>query len=319
MKRATLARAGCAALTATALLWAAATAGAQTPYSVPYGKAATQAAAIAELTSPGAPPPGANNWSCRPSSAHPDPIVLVHGATANMTENWTTISPLLANNGYCVFALTYGVPAGTPFPLDQIGGRELMEQSSVELASFISRVLAATHASRVDLVGHSEGTLMPEYYLRFLGGAQYVNRYVAISPLYKGSNVYNLNDLDQFGNTIGLGWLVNSIADLVFPSALEFLSGSSYIAKLNAGSGPAVAGVTYTTLMTKDDNLVVPYTSGMLNAPNATNVVIQNVCAQDSADHSGLAFDPNAPQVMLNALDPAHAQPVRCSAFSPSS
>src|SRR5690242_708524 len=55
------------------------------------------------------PPPGANVWSCRPSAAHPEPVVLVHGLGADMSENWSYISPLLAAQGYCVFALTYGV------------------------------------------------------------------------------------------------------------------------------------------------------------------------------------------------------------------
>src|SRR5690349_6385822 len=95
-------------------------------YPVPYGYDGFTAAAAAELAHPYAAPPGANNWSCHPSAAHPNPVVLVHGASANMTENWQMLSPLLANHGYCVFALTYGVPAGTPFPVDQIGGRNPM-------------------------------------------------------------------------------------------------------------------------------------------------------------------------------------------------
>src|SRR5690349_16393997 len=70
------------------------------PLPVPYSAAAGIAA---ELTSPGSAPPGANDWSCKPSAAHPDPVILVHGFLANMTVNWQTMAPLLANNGYCVF------------------------------------------------------------------------------------------------------------------------------------------------------------------------------------------------------------------------
>ncbi|MCW3019114.1 MAG: lipase [Solirubrobacterales bacterium] len=54
------------------------------------------------------PPPGANDWSCRPTAQHPYPVVLVPGTLENMAGNWYTLSSLLSNEGYCVFALNYG-------------------------------------------------------------------------------------------------------------------------------------------------------------------------------------------------------------------
>ena len=130
------------------------------------------AAAITKLDRP---PKSANDWSCRPTAAHPRPVVLVHGLGANMGMNWSYLAPKLKARGYCVFALTYGLhrlaaPCGAP------GGTIPIQDSARELAAFIDRVLRETGAAEVDLVGHSEGTFMPQYYLKFLGGAPEVKR-----------------------------------------------------------------------------------------------------------------------------------------------
>src|SRR3954452_19486568 len=63
--------------------------------------------------SPTASPPGANEWSCEPTATHPRPVVLVHGTFADLSDSWQAPSPLLHDNGYCVFALNYGSYAGS--------------------------------------------------------------------------------------------------------------------------------------------------------------------------------------------------------------
>ncbi len=91
---------------------------------------------------------------------------------------------------------------------------------------------------------------------------------------------------------------------------------SAFISRLDAG-GVAVPGVAYTQIMTHYDELVVPYTSGMVVAPNSTNIVVQDQCSLDFADHIALAADPVAAQDVLNALDPTHPQPVPCVPVAP--
>lgn len=280
----------------------------QTLTALGAGLLATPATAAAAMDGS---PPGANNWSCLPPANHPNPVVLVHGASLNKTVGWITLSPLLASRGYCVFSLTYGVPTGTPFPLDQIGGRNRMEDSAAELGRFIDRVLAATHATKVDIVGHSEGSLMPNYYAKYLDGAARIDHYVAMTPLWRGSTVYGVDKLVTLGRQFGLGPLIDGPADLVFASAPQFLAGSEFIQKMNQG-GVAVPGITYTNIATRLDEAVVPYTNGFMDAPNATNVVVQDLCPLDVSEHGLLAYDPVNAQVVLNALDPAHVTAVHC-------
>ncbi len=278
----------------------------------------TSCAALAALASGASaqsslagPPPGANNFSCQPSAAHPDPVVLVHGLGATMGENWSYMAPLLARRGYCVFALTYGLDPRFPF----FGGVIPIESSAPELGAFVDQVLAATGAQKVDLVGHSEGTFMPQYWLKFLGGASKVGRYVAMTPLYAGTNVAGAAMLRDAGAAFGVSRTILNLVGSFCGSCSEFLAGSPMVRKLNQG-GAAAPGVAYTTIMTRYDALVVPYTSGTLPPP-ATNIVLQNVCPNDIDDHVAEAFDPVVAQLILGALDPAHPQPVSCAGLPP--
>ena len=264
---------------------------------------------------PGASPPGANDFTCKPSAAHPDPVILVHGLGATMGENWGTMSPLLKNHGYCVFALTYGLDPGEQY----VGGVQRMEDSSAQLATFVDRVLAATGAAKVDLVGHSEGTVMPQYYLKFRGGAAKVAKYVAITPLYHGTTLLGIGAflaaLIAAFPTYAAAF--NTFFDQYCGSCEEFLRGSPFLTHLYADGVYAVPGVQYTTIMTRYDELVTPYTSGRIIAPNVTNIVVQNQCPIDLAEHLAVAFDPTVGQDILNALDPAHKQAVPCQLVLP--
>ena len=58
-----------------------------------------------------------------------------------------------------------------------------MQDSAVELKQFVAKVRRATGADKVDLVGHSQGTLMPTYYMKFLGGAEFVKTLVWKKPV----------------------------------------------------------------------------------------------------------------------------------------
>lgn len=157
-----------AALTATGLTVLVQTApasavAAQTALPVNYSFASAFAATY---SAPATSPPGANNFFCRPSAAHPYPVILVHGTFENMDDNWQAGAPVLANHGYCVFAFNYGGSSSTA----NLQGTEDIAASAGQLESFVNLVRAVTGAAKVDLVGHSQGGMMPRYYINFLGG-----------------------------------------------------------------------------------------------------------------------------------------------------
>jgi triacylglycerol esterase/lipase EstA (alpha/beta hydrolase family) len=282
-------------------------------YPVPY---LFSAGITAQAQSPNAPPPGANDFSCRPSAAHPQPVVLVHGWIANQTDNWQTISPILANNGYCVFSLTYGTDPDVSTPVYQPGGLIPMQESAQQLSDFVDEVLDATHASKVDIVGHSEGSLMPNWYVKYLGGAAKVKRYVGITTLWHGTDPVGLATIQQIGNALGVPPELYSAIDASCAACRQFLTGSDFIEQMRAG-GIAAPGVTYTNIVTRNDELVSPYTSGIEYGPRITNIVIQDQCPLDQAEHIAVAADPIVAQDVLNALDPAHPRPVPCTPVLP--
>jgi triacylglycerol esterase/lipase EstA (alpha/beta hydrolase family) len=279
-------------------------------YPVPYYFSAN---IVAAATQPNSSPPGSNNWNCKPSKAHPRPVVLVHGLFANMTDNWQTMSPLLANNGYCVFALTYGNDPSAGFPRDQIGGLTPMEQSAAQLSTFVNKVLAATRPKKVDIVGHSQGATMPDYYIEYLGGAAKVKRYVGVSGVKHGTTLHGIGTLAAEFQSL-FPATGNPIAGAC-ASCTQFLVGSEYIKKIEARA-PA-PGVIYTNLATKYDELVTPPENSFLTGKNVTNILMQDGCALDASDHLSIISSRRTGRIILNALDPAHAKPVACTPVLP--
>jgi pimeloyl-ACP methyl ester carboxylesterase len=104
--------------------------------------------------------------------------------------------------------------------------------SAGELAAFVERVLSATGVAKVDVVGHSQGGMMPRYYLKFLGGAQKVHALVGLSPSNHGTT------FDVVTNLLALlpGDPETGGLELVCgPSCEEQFVGSAFLVNLNAG------------------------------------------------------------------------------------
>jgi triacylglycerol esterase/lipase EstA (alpha/beta hydrolase family) len=291
-----------AAMVVAVALVAAGTASAQAALPVIYN---FPAAIAASAVQPGGSPAGANDWSCQPSAAHPRPVVLVNGTFANQITSWNALSPLLKNNGYCVYTFNYGgLFAG------QIGSYGPVAASAGELKTEVDAVLASTGASKVDLVGWSQGGMMPRYYLKNLGGASKVNALIGLAPSNHGTTLSGLATLA--GYFPGALPLVGTLC----PACTDQVVGSSFLTNLNAG-GDTVAGVKYTVIQSRYDEVVTPYTSAFLTGSNVTNITIQNKCILDLGDHLSMPYDHIVDREVLNALDPAHASSTICTPIIP--
>jgi triacylglycerol esterase/lipase EstA (alpha/beta hydrolase family) len=240
-------------------------------------------------------PLGANDWTCRPSPAHPDPVVLVPALGGDIGSEWQAASPLLANHGYCVFAFDYKDEGHAHLPA--VAG---------DLAAFVDKVLAVTGASRVDIVGHSQGGMLPRYYLKFLGGADKVRVLVGITPINHGTTLAGI------GTLLASNPATSSLLVSQCPACADDVAGSPFMQQLNAG-GDTVPGVRYTVIGTRYEDVVTPYESVFLNGPRVTDILLQDQCRTDFIDHPSANYDSIALHDMLNALDPAHATPPKCT------
>ncbi|MGW1540326.1 esterase/lipase family protein [Streptomyces sp. NPDC002309] len=267
-------------------------------------------AAVATLPAAGAQAAtssGWNDYSCKPSAAHPRPVVLVHGTFGNSVDNWLGLAPYLTKRGYCVFSLDYGQLPGVPF----FHGLGPIDKSAGQLDAFVDKVLASTGAAEADLVGHSQGGMMPRHYLKFLGGAAEVNALIGLAPSNHGATLSGLTHLLPYFPG------AEDLLSAATPALADQIPGSAFLAKLNAG-GDTVPGVRYTVITTKYDQVVTPYRSQFLEGPDVRNVLLQDLCAVDLSEHLAIGlFDRIAFHEVANALDPARAKPTTCaSVFS---
>ncbi|MFB7273777.1 esterase/lipase family protein [Streptomyces sp. NPDC056244] len=285
-----------ALLLATAFLVTPAAA-ADTPAPAPTSVSASAPASAAASSR------GWNDYSCKPSAAHPRPVVLVHGTFANAIDNWLGLAPYLVDRGYCVFSLDHGQLPGVPL----FYGLGPIDASAGQLAAYVDKVLAATGAAEVDIVGHSQGGMMPRHYLKFLGGAAKVNALVGIAPSNHGTTLLGLTGLLRY---------FPGIEDLLTektPALADQVAGSPFLTRLNAG-GDTVPGVRYTVIATRYDEVVTPYRTQFLSGPDVRNVLLQDLCPVDFSEHAAIGLiDRVAFHEVANALDPARATPTTCA------
>ncbi|WP_371658197.1 esterase/lipase family protein [Streptomyces sp. NBC_00280] len=170
-----------------------------------------------------------------------NPIVFVHGISSS-SSSWNDWVADFKADGY------------TASELD--AWSYSWSQSNVttaqQLATEVKRVLAATGASKVDLVVHSMGALSARYYLKNLGGTAYVDDFVSAAGVNHGTTVASW-----------CAWL--------YTSCSEMYTGSSFLTSLNSGD-ETPGSVSYASYWSNCDDALTPDTTAILSG--ATNVEV---------------------------------------------
>jgi pimeloyl-ACP methyl ester carboxylesterase len=254
---------------------------------------------------------GVNSASCR-SAAHPVPVVMLHGLTANKNLDINILQSWLAERGYCTFSLTYGAWPIAPL----IGGVRPVADSAAQIKSFLEAVLHETGAPKVDIVGHSEGGFQSLYVTKTQGIAAKIDRVVAIAPPAHGTTFGGVYDLAYLDGQTTRNLTDTLLRTILCPACSELGEGGSAVAVLN--DGPiAQPGVQYTVITSRNDELVTPTDRAFVREPGVVNEYVQDFCPKDSVGHFLEPDDPNVQFLVANALDPAHAQPFPCASAIP--
>ncbi len=257
---------------------------------------------------PDATPPGANNFNCKPKAGQ-RPVVLVHGTWENAYDNFANISPDLTKAGYCTYTLNFGI-----LPIQSGGGVISLipgaygvgdiPTSAGQLSTFVDKVLSKTGASKVDIVGHSQGGLLARYYLKLKGGASKVQKVITLGATNHGTTLDGIGALGRAINNLGLD-ILGPVGLGIGISGVQQVVGSDVVNEVNAG-GDTLPGIDYTIIRTLRDEVTTPSESTFLKAgPGATvnNVTLQNNCPLDQSDHISMSYSPRAISLIKRALD----------------
>ncbi|MFB8777896.1 esterase/lipase family protein [Streptomyces broussonetiae] len=241
---------------------------------------------------------GADDWDKPLTEEHPRPVVLVHGTFGNRGYTWTSATPLLRDNGYRVFRLDYGRHLN---PV--IFGLGDIKRSAQQLSDFVDEVLSRTGAEKVDLVGFSQGGMMPRWFIGALGGAAKVHNYVGIAPSHHGVTAQGLMNLAR--QIPGARELVEQGAVGTVVPAWPQLQHDHPFQRELADLGETVEGVRYTVIATKYDDVVTPYESCALTLTEGhhiTNIVLQDIDPEDHTPHVSMPYNQTVLKEVLKAL-----------------
>ncbi|KAK3828395.1 MAG: hypothetical protein J3Q66DRAFT_434933 [Benniella sp.] len=172
-------------------------------------------------------------------------------------DSWKFLTKELSKAGYCVFQLKYGQIEKMPM----FGGLRDIRESAKELAVLANKLLETTGAEKIDLIAHSEGTVVTRWYIKFVSGDRVVDSVVSVTPVGRGTSLMGIVSVFKT-----LGWF-NGTVDIVqrlCPACVQLLQDSDVMKELYADDQEIVVRVRYLNLVTRNDEMITPFTNGLM-------------------------------------------------------
>lgn len=199
------------------------------------------------------------------TAATRDPVIIVAGTLSPAA----IVEPLAARlraDGYTVHI----------FELPNLGTGDI-RASARALNTYADGIRARYGASRVDLIGHSQGGVVARAYVKYDGGANEVDSLIGLGSPNYGTSIANIVAFFGLGNCIGI------------TACNQMAIGSTFNNELNAGDD-TIGNVRYTNIYTSLDELVRPVENAAMR-DGATNVRVQSQCWLRVVGHLGLVLD----------------------------
>ena len=246
-------------------------------------------------------PPAAEACVTGPNGGNP--VIIVGGLFLSTAANDLFLGNAIQAQGYtyCILEVK-----GTE-ELGELPGTMNIAISGLALAAFVNDVLEWSGATKVDLVGHSQGALASRFYLKYFGGQATVGKLISLAGPNKGTSSIPL--LDFFAGPVlgAFGVECEGIAPCV-----QMQIDSDFITELNAGD-MTPGSVEYFAFYTSNDELVWYWDEGPFGipivkfdnaelGPGATNIDVGEMCPFRWVGHIGMIADPVPIEMTLDAL-----------------
>ncbi|MCF4007721.1 alpha/beta fold hydrolase [Corynebacterium uropygiale] len=260
------------------------------------------------------PSPTGVNEECTPAPGE-NPVILIHGMASNAYEAWAGLGPLLKSQGKCVYALNYGAyPGADGQGSSAMGaipgtyGVAPLAKNVEEVSAQIDSIREHTGAEKVDLVGWSQGGTIATAYTKARGGKG-VGTVVTLAGVLRGTSMMGLANLHREMQLAGAP-IDPVVTGILGPVGNDLLEMSPFMTQLRDG-GLEVDGVRYVSISTLFDTAATPLNNTQFSSGDYQNIVLQDGCPNDLADHQGMPYDPRAMAYTVNAL--GGNVPVQCT------